>query len=71
VRKGQLELFGDRGALHLCISDTGTGFDPEVVSANGHLGLISMMERVRAAGGTMVVESRPLKGTRISVHLAA
>ena len=71
VRKGQLELFGDRGSLHLCISDAGTGFDPEAVSANGHLGLISMMERVRAAGGTMVVESRLLKGTRISVHLAA
>lgn len=71
VRKGQLELFGDRGALHLCISDAGTGFDPQSVSAKGHLGLISMQERVRAAGGTIAVESRPSKGTRISVHLAA
>ena len=71
VRNGQLELFGDRGTLHLCISDTGAGFDPEVVSAKGHLGLISMQERVRAAGGTIAVESRPSRGTRISVHLAA
>jgi signal transduction histidine kinase len=71
VRTGQLELFGDRGALHLCISDAGTGFDPRSVSAKGHLGLISMQERVRAAGGTIAVESQPSRGTRISVHLAA
>jgi signal transduction histidine kinase len=71
VKDGQLELFGHRGTLHLCISDAGAGFDPEVVSAKGHLGLISMQERVHAAGGTITVESQPSRGTRISVHLAA
>jgi PAS domain S-box-containing protein len=71
VRRGQLELFGDRGALHLCISDAGAGFHPQSVFAKGHLGLISMQERVRAAGGTLSVESQPSRGTRISVHLAA
>jgi signal transduction histidine kinase len=71
VRNGRLELFGDRGILHLCISDGGAGFDSEVVSAKGRLGLISIQERVHAAGGTIAVESRPLRGTRISVHLAA
>jgi PAS domain S-box-containing protein len=71
VRKSQLELFGDRGTVHLCISDAGAGFDPQSVSAKGCLGLISMQERVRAAGGTIAVESRPSRGTRISVHLAA
>jgi len=71
VRKGQLELFGDRGAVHLCISDAGAGFDPQSVSAKGRLGLVSMQERVRAAGGTIAVESRPSSGTRISVHLVA
>jgi PAS domain S-box-containing protein len=70
VRKGQLELFGDRGALHLCISDAGAGFNPETAATKGRLGLISMQERVRAAGGTIAVESRPSGGTRISVHLA-
>jgi PAS domain S-box-containing protein len=71
VKKGRLELFGDRGALHLCISDSGTGFDPRSVSSKGRLGLISMQERVRAAGGNIAVESHPSSGTRISVHLAA
>ena len=71
VKKGRLELFGHRGSLHLCISDSGVGFDPQSVSAKGRLGLISMQERVRAAGGTIAVESGPSSGTRISVHLAA
>jgi PAS domain S-box-containing protein len=71
VKQGKLELFGDRNALHLCVSDSGTGFDPQAISAKGRLGLISMQERVRAAGGTISVESRPSRGTRISVHLAA
>jgi signal transduction histidine kinase len=70
VRKAQLELIGGRGTVHLCISDTGAGFDVRSVSAKGHLGLNSMQERVRAAGGTIVVESRPARGARISVHLA-
>ena len=71
VKKGRLELFGHRGSLHLCISDSGAGFDPRSVSAKGRLGLVSMQERVRAAGGTIAVESCPSSGTRISVHLAA
>jgi PAS domain S-box-containing protein len=71
VKKGQLELFGHQGDLHLCISDGGAGFDTQSVSVKGRLGLVSMRERVRAAGGTIAVESRPSRGTRISVHMAA
>jgi PAS domain S-box-containing protein len=70
-KTGKLELCGDRGMLHLCVSDSGTGFDPQSVVAKGRLGLVSMQERVRAAGGTIAVEARPSQGTRISVHLAA
>ncbi|MDF2460518.1 MAG: hypothetical protein K0S79_2934 [Nitrospira sp.] len=70
-KTGKLELCGDRGMLHLCVSDSGTGFDPQSVVAKGRLGLVSMQERVRAAGGTIVVEARPSQGTRISVHLTA
>jgi PAS domain S-box-containing protein len=71
VRKAKLELFGDRATVHLCISDIGVGFDPQSVSAKGRLGLISMQERVRAAGGRIAVESGPSRGTRVSVHLTA
>jgi signal transduction histidine kinase len=71
VKTAKVELFGDRGTLHLYISDAGVGFDPQSVSAKGHLGLISMQERLRAAGGTIAIDSRPSMGTRISVRLAA
>jgi PAS domain S-box-containing protein len=71
VKNGTLELFADGGVLHLCVSDSGAGFDAQAVSLKGRLGLTSMQERVRAAGGTISVESRPSTGTRISVHLAA
>lgn len=70
VRNGKLELIGDRGALHLCISDAGAGFDLQAVSAKGRLGLISMQERVRTAGGRISIESFPSHGTRIVVQLA-
>jgi PAS domain S-box-containing protein len=70
AKKGKLELYGDRGVLHLCVSDSGAGFDPQSVVGKGRLGLVSMQERVRASGGTIAVESRPSGGTRISVHLA-
>ena len=71
VKQARLELLGEQGTLHLCISDSGVGFDPQYVSSKGCLGLVSMQERVRAAGGRITVESRPSSGTRISVHLAA
>ena len=36
---------------------------------NGHLGLLSMKERVRLVRGTLNVESTPLKGTEIRVNI--
>jgi len=69
VRSGKLELIGDRGTLHLCVSDAGAGFDLRAVSAKGRLGLVSMQERVRTAGGRISIESFPSRGTRIMVQI--
>jgi len=71
VKTGRLELFGGRDSLHLCVADSGIGFDLPSVSGNGRLGLISMQERVRAAGGEILIESSPSRGTRIVVQLSA
>jgi two-component system sensor histidine kinase UhpB len=57
-----------RYCLCLTLSDDGRGFD--AASPKG-FGLTSMTERVRAIGGTCVVESRPDEGTTINVVIPA
>jgi signal transduction histidine kinase/ligand-binding sensor domain-containing protein len=56
-------------ALTLSIEDDGVGFDPDAVNQRvkrgEHLGLLGMTERVRSAGGTITLESRPGAGSRI------
>jgi PAS domain S-box-containing protein len=63
------------GILTLRVQDDGRGFDPD--SARMHamsgtsLGVIGMQERVRLAGGKIVIESKPGAGTQIQVVLPA
>jgi signal transduction histidine kinase/ligand-binding sensor domain-containing protein len=60
-------------ALRLVIEDDGVGFDPEAVSLRvkrgEHLGLLGMTERVRNAGGTLELDSRPGSGSRLEVRV--
>jgi PAS domain S-box-containing protein len=57
--------------LRLIIEDTGPGFDLTTVRTHGSdsLGLISMQERARMAGGTMTLQTAPGKGTQIIVQV--
>jgi PAS domain S-box-containing protein len=64
----QVELIRQQDLIHLCISDSGAGFDPESAKGKSGLGLISMRERLRLVGGHLVVESTPSHGTRIRVY---
>ena len=66
----QVELTRDDAELRLVVADDGAGFDPQAVSANGSLGLVSMRERVRFVGGRLAVDSHPGGGTRIEVRVA-
>ncbi|MFQ5613942.1 MAG: sensor histidine kinase [Anaerolineae bacterium] len=67
---GQTVWVGNEGE-DLCveISDEGQGFDPDRVSANGHLGLAGMRERVRVLGGSFSIESQPGQGTTVRASL--
>jgi len=68
VGEARLEIrCGDDG-VELVVEDRGRGFDPAAVRPQA-FGLVGMAERVRLAGGTCRVESRPGGGTRICVHL--
>ncbi len=60
----------DANRVRMVIEDAGVGFDPaQTKSLPGHLGLISMAERIQALGGTLTIDSRPGKGTRLRVEL--
>jgi signal transduction histidine kinase len=56
------------GEVTLTITDDGVGFDVEQARGRG-LGLISIQERVAAAGGTVTVESSPGAGSRWVVRV--
>lgn len=54
------------------IEDDGVGFDVEATLGSRRpqtLGLLSMMERARASGGKLSIESMPGRGTTLYVHL--
>jgi PAS domain S-box-containing protein len=53
------------GGLQLAVGDTGVGFDPAQHRLRPSLGLASMRERVRLAGGELDIESAPGQGTTI------
>lgn len=55
------------GSLVLEVSDDGRGFDPEAPSRR--LGLVSMRERARAAGGRLDVVSQPGGGTTVRLEV--
>lgn len=64
-----MQLREDSGEIHLIVSDLGIGFDVEAALAGKGLGLTSMRERVRLVNGTIVIESKPVGGTTVHVHV--
>jgi signal transduction histidine kinase len=69
ARHARVELSGDEGGVSLRIVDDGAGFDCGTFESKEGLGLVSMRERLRLAGGAIAIDSRPSGGTRIDVHV--
>lgn len=61
------------GRLHLAISDTGSGFvlppRPDVLTREGHFGLVGMQERATRLGGVLEIRTALGGGTTIEAHL--
>jgi signal transduction histidine kinase len=55
------------GGIEISVRDDGVGFDTARVAqpVPGHLGILSMSERVEMAGGTVQIESSPGVGTTL------
>jgi signal transduction histidine kinase len=65
----ELRLGASGGAVRLEIADDGRGFDPGPAGAAGRLGLASMRDRARAAGGRLELTSSPGAGTTVRLLL--
>jgi signal transduction histidine kinase len=58
--------------VELTVRDDGAGFAPEADGARSRsLGLTTMAERAKAAGGTLTIDSAPGAGTRVRLEVAA
>jgi signal transduction histidine kinase len=55
--------------LALKVVDFGVGFDADAVEGQSGLGMISMQERARIAGGTFEIDSELGSGTTITVKV--
>jgi PAS domain S-box-containing protein len=60
-----VEFVGTSSRIRMRIVDAGVGFDPSSWGSQEGLGLLSMRERLRLVGGTIVLRSRPMEGTEI------
>ena len=69
VKRIEVQLREDAGEIHLIVHDSGKGFDVEAALQSKGLGLISMRERVRLVNGEIAIESKPMGGTTIHVHV--
>jgi PAS domain S-box-containing protein len=68
-RHADVSLTERSGVLHLTISDTGSGFDPERHPVAPGLGLVSIRERARMIGADVQITSVPLQGTTINLRV--
>jgi two-component system, NarL family, sensor kinase len=67
-------LAADHERIELEVRDDGAGFDParrEAALAAGHVGLASSEQRVRSAGGELIVTTAPGSGTQVQAVLPA
>jgi PAS domain S-box-containing protein len=64
-----VQMVQDWDEIQLIVRDSGRGFDTETAKSGKGLGLISMQERVRLVNGTMVIQSKPMGGTTVHVHV--
>ncbi|HWF47742.1 MAG TPA: response regulator [Bryobacteraceae bacterium] len=64
-----IALVGGKARVELSMRDNGIGFDPLAQKRGSGLGLISMAQRAKLAGGDFEIQSRPNGGTQIHVSV--
>jgi signal transduction histidine kinase len=69
AKEVQITIRYDEGAVSMEISDDGVGFDRELSNQSAGFGLQGINERVQQLGGSLEIDSAPLKGTRLRVRI--
>lgn len=65
----QIKLKYEENIVLLELIDDGKGFDPAIAHRSGGFGLQGIQERVKQLGGTLGIESSPLRGTHLSARI--
>jgi len=65
----------DEEGVVLTVEDDGVGFTlpprPDLLTRQGHFGLVGMQERATRLGGRLVIDTAPGRGTRITLRFPA
>ena len=69
ARRFEVQLRETSDDVHLTVSDSGLGFDPEAVRKGRGIGLASMQERLHLVNGRISIRSEPKAGTVVSVSV--
>ena len=71
ARKVRIAGSYDNGFIRFSVQDDGSGFDPAAAPgmADGHFGLHGIRERLAALNGTLHLESRAGRGTKVTITL--
>ena len=69
TKKAQVTLAKHNGMLVMTVADQGRGFDTTQQDRSHSLGLVSMTERARYAGGRIDIQSQPGVGTVVRVEV--
>jgi PAS domain S-box-containing protein len=65
AKQAQVELRSANDEIRLRIVDAGLGFDAAFRNTDVGIGLVGMRERLRLVGGSLSVQSTPMRGTEI------
>jgi PAS domain S-box-containing protein len=65
----EVQLRGTSSEIQLTVRDHGIGFDADEAIVSRGLGLISMRERVSVVNGMILIASKPMRGTEITVRV--
>jgi signal transduction histidine kinase len=65
AKYAKVSLRGSPRRIEIVVEDEGVGFDPSLIETTAGLGLASIEERVRRAGGRCFITSTPGAGTEV------